>query len=191
MTNFSVWVVPWSSSISSTSPLSFMQMFAPNWRMTYRRGAPRAPGIASLRSHPRFQQGNPELAPPWPCRFHHNVAIMLDGVTSTGTRLCRLRSRSHHRRAADEPTTGCCAPVSVKPRAGPRIKPIPPQSWKHHQTTCKTTHCATKQKHLLAKRNSWLQIEECPSVLDSDTLSPYVQVVCNGSRGCVFSARLQ
>ena len=44
---------------------------------------------------------------------------------------------------------------------------------------------------LLAKRNSWLKIEECPSVLDSDTLSPYVQVVCNGSNGCAFSARLQ
>ena len=53
-----------------------------------------------------------------------HVAIMLDGVTSTGTRPCRLRSRSHHRRAAEAPTTGCCAPVSVKPRAGLRIKPM-------------------------------------------------------------------
>ena len=44
-----------------------------------------------------------------------HVAIMLVGVTSTGTRPCRLGSRSHHRRAADDPTTGCCAPVSVKP----------------------------------------------------------------------------
>ena len=53
-----------------------------------------------------------------------HVAIMLVGVTSTGTRPCRLRSRSHHRRAADDPITGCCTPVSVKPRAGPRIKPM-------------------------------------------------------------------
>ena len=60
-----------------------------------------------------------------------------------------------------------------------------------HRTTCKTTYYATVQKHLLAKRNSWLKIEECPSVLDSDTLSQYVQVVCNGSNGCIFSARLQ
>ena len=32
-TNFSVWVVPWSSSISNTSPLSLMRMFAPSWRI--------------------------------------------------------------------------------------------------------------------------------------------------------------
>ena len=31
------------------------------------------------------------------------VAIMLDGVTSTGTKPCRLRSRSHRRRAAETP----------------------------------------------------------------------------------------
>ena len=30
------------------------------------------------------------------------------------------------------------------------------------------------KKHLLAKRNSWLQIGECPSVLDSDTLSRHM-----------------
>ena len=29
----------------------------------------------------------------------------------------------------------------------------------------------------------WLKIEGNPSVQDSDTLSPYVQVVCNGSNG--------
>ena len=33
LTNFSVWVVPRSPSISSTSPLCFIRMFAPNWRM--------------------------------------------------------------------------------------------------------------------------------------------------------------
>ena len=33
LTNFSVWIVPRSSSISSTSPLSFIRMFAPSWRM--------------------------------------------------------------------------------------------------------------------------------------------------------------
>ena len=56
---------------------------------------------------------------------------------------------------------------------------------------CKTTNYAIVQRHLLAKRNSWLKIGEFPSVLGSDTLSPYVQVVCNGSNECVFSARLQ
>ena len=37
---------------------------------------------------------------------------MLDGVTSTGNRPCRLRSRPHHRKAADDPTTGCCSSVT-------------------------------------------------------------------------------
>ena len=41
-----------------------------------------------------------------------------------GTKPCRLRSRSHHRKAAEAPTTGRCAPVSVKPRAGPKTKPM-------------------------------------------------------------------
>ena len=137
LTNFSVWIVPRSSSISSTSPLSFIRTFAPNWRMiaigvnggtncclpsvdmgsssTKNRITPFTPTIPTGKSRTCTT-----LAVPIPPQ----VAIMLDGVTSTGTRPCHLRSRSHHRRAADEPTTGCCAPVSVKPRAGPRIKPM-------------------------------------------------------------------
>ena len=137
LTNFSVWVVPRQSSISNTSPLSFIRMFAPNWRMivigvnggmncclpsvdmgsssTRNRITPFTPKIPAVKSRTCTT-----LAVPIP----PHVAIMLVGVTSTGIGPCRLRSRSHHRRAADEPTTGCCAPVSVKPRAGPRIKPL-------------------------------------------------------------------
>ena len=44
----------------------------------------------------------------------------------------------------------------------------------HHRATCKTTNYATVQKHLLAKRNSWLKIEGYPSVLDSDSLSRHM-----------------
>ena len=134
LTNFSVWVVPRSSSISSTSPLSFIRVVAPNWRMsvigvnggmncclpsvdmgslsTRNRITPCTPTIAAGRSRTCTTLAEP--IPPL-------VATMLVGVTSTGTGPCRVRSRSHHRRAADDTTTGCCAPVSVKPRAGPRI----------------------------------------------------------------------
>ena len=127
LTNFSVWVVPWSSSISNTSPLSFMRMFAPNWRMivigvnggmncclpsvdmgsssTRNRINPFTPTIPAGKSRTCTTLAEP--IPP-------HVAIMLVGVTSMGTGPCRLRSRSHHRRAADDPTTGCCAPVSCQ-----------------------------------------------------------------------------
>ena len=117
--------------------LSFIRMFAFNWRMIVigisggmNCGLPSADmGSSSTRNRitpftptipARKSRTCTTLAVPIPPQ----VAIMLVGVTSTGTRPCRLRSRPHHRRAADDPTTGCCAPVSVKPRAGPRIKPI-------------------------------------------------------------------
>ena len=121
-------------SISSTSPHSFIRMFAPNWRTivtvnggmncclpsvdmgsssTRNRITPFTPTIPAGKSRTCTTLAEP--IPP-------NVAIMLVGVTSTGTRPCSKRSRSRHRRAAEAPTTLCCAPVSVKPRAGPRIK---------------------------------------------------------------------
>ena len=169
LTNFSVWFVPRSSSISSTSPLSFIRMVTPqlahdrDWcqRRDELLSSVCRHGLLedqeshhSVHTHDSARKSRNCTTSAVPIPPH--VAIMLVGVTSTGTRPCRLRSRSHHRRAADDPTTGCCAPVSVKPRAGPRIKPInsgcfgselhPQQSWKHHRTTCKTTNYATVQK---------------------------------------------
>ena len=71
--------------------LSFIQMFAlaRDWwnellSSICRSVAPRARGIASLRSRPRFQKENPELARPWLSRFHHTSPIMLVGVTIHG-----------------------------------------------------------------------------------------------------------
>ena len=110
-----------------TSPLSFIRMFAPNWRMivigvnggmncclpsvdmgsssTRNRITPFTPTIPAGKSRTCTTLAEP--TPP-------HVAIMLVGVTSMGTGPCRLRSRSHHRRAADDPTTGYCAPVSCQ-----------------------------------------------------------------------------
>ena len=78
---------------------------------TKKRITPFTPTIPAGKSRTRDTLANP--IPP-------QVAIMLLGVTSTGTKPQRLRSRSHHHRAAEAPTTSCCAPVSVKPRAGPQ-----------------------------------------------------------------------
>ena len=72
LTNFSVWVVPCSSSISNTSPLSFMRMFAPSWRIIV-IGVSGGMNCCLPSADMGSSQGKP------------------------GTRPCRLRSRSHHR----------------------------------------------------------------------------------------------
>ena len=171
-------VVPWSSSISNTSPPSFMRMFAPSWRIivigvsggmncclpsadmgsssTKNRITPFTPTIPAGKSRTCTT-----LAVPIPPQ----VAIMLDGVTSAGTKPSHRLLCSSVRQA-----TSWSHDQTNELKDASDQSCIPQQSWMHHRTTCKTTNYATVLKHHLAKRNSWLKIEGYPSVLDSDAL---------------------
>ena len=159
--------------ILNTSPLSFMRMFAPSWRIivigvsggvncclpfadmgsssTRNRITPFTPTIPAGKSRTCTT-----LAVPIPPQ----VAIMLDGVTSTGTTPYRLRSRSHHRRPAEAPSTGCCAPVSVKPRAGSQdqtneLRMLQIRVESHNSLGCTTVQHVRRQIMQLRKSISW------------------------------------
>ena len=165
------------------STVSFIRVFAPSWRMsvigancgmncclpsadmgsssTRNRITPFTPTIPARKSRTCTT-----LAAPIP----PHVAIMCVGVTSAGTGPCRSRSRSHQRRAAEDPQNRfLCSSVpsshELVPGSNRQNVPnrscFPPQSSTHHQTKGKTTNHAIVQKHLLAKRNPWLEIGEC------------------------------
>ena len=115
--------------------------------------APRARGIASLRSRPRFQQGNPELARPWLSRFHHTSRSCL----SVSHPLAQGRADWEVDRTIVEqlmippqvavlqcPSSHELVPGSNRWTQGVSDRScIPQQSWTHHQTTCKMTNYAS------------------------------------------------
>ena len=94
---FSVWVVPWSSSVSNTSPQCFIRMLAPNWRIIVIGDSggmncylPSADmGSSSTRNRitlftPTIPVGKSRTCTTLAVLIPPQVAIMLDGVTSTG-----------------------------------------------------------------------------------------------------------
>ena len=108
---------------------------------------------------------------------------MLDGVTSTGTKPCRLRSRSHHRRGTEAPTTGCCAPVSVKPRGWSQdqtneLRMLQIRVASHNRLGCTIVQHVKRQIVQLCKSISWQKkiflAEDWGSVFRCWTLSRHM-----------------
>ena len=133
LTNFSVWIVP----------RSIPRMFVANWRMivigvsggmnccppvdmgsssTKNRTTPFTPTIPARKSRTCTTLAVRR------CHIHGHYTVLEKSIAPS--------------QCTDEPTASCLTPMSVKPRAGPKIKPIDasdqsctrPKSWKHHQT---------------------------------------------------------